>query len=48
MNTAWAPASLALWNMLGVLAGAAHALFPESTALDILECFRLKPLSFLL
>lgn len=47
MNTAWAPASLALWNMLGVLAGAAHALFPESTALDILECFRLKPLSFL-
>ena len=39
MNTAWAPASVALWDMLGVLAGAAHALFPESTALDILECF---------
>ena len=39
MNTAWAPASQALWDMLRVLAGAAHALFPESTALNILECF---------
>ena len=47
MNTAWAPACLALWDILAVLAGTAHALFPESTALNILECFCLKPLSFL-
>lgn len=47
MNTAWAPACLALRDILAVLAGTAHALLPESTALNILECFCLKPLSFL-